>query len=81
MTRVAALKLSEAKVWTIGRKIFLDLFEKKGEIAHFVQFLLFPQCFQKLPAAEAKNVVCMTERFITLFHLRTRFDPIAADDF
>ena len=27
----------------------------KEEIAHYEQFLLFPQCFQKLPVADALN--------------------------
>ena len=27
----------------------------KGEIAHYEQFLLFPQCFQKLSAVDASK--------------------------
>ena len=27
----------------------------KGEIAHFEQFLLFPQCFQKLSVVDASE--------------------------
>ena len=27
----------------------------KEEIAHYEQFLLFPQCFQKLPVADASE--------------------------
>ena len=34
----------------------------KGEIARFEQFLLLSQCFQKLFAAEASEIVCMCER-------------------
>ena len=28
---------------------------RKGEIAHYEQFLLFPQCFQKLSAVDASK--------------------------
>ena len=34
----------------------------KGEIAHYEQFLLLPQCFQKTSAAEAPETICMWER-------------------
>ena len=34
----------------------------KGDIAHFDQFLLLPQCFQKSSAAESSESVCMRER-------------------
>ena len=33
----------------------------KGEIAHLVQFLLLPQCFQELSAAEASKGVYIWE--------------------
>ena len=33
----------------------------KGEIAHHEQFLLLPECFQKLFAAEASESVYMLE--------------------
>ena len=33
----------------------------KGEIAHYKQFLLLPQCFQKLSAARASESACMWE--------------------
>ena len=35
-----------------------DLTEKivgKGEIAHYEQFLLFPQCFQKISSVDASK--------------------------
>ena len=31
----------------------------KGEIAHYKQFLLFPQCFQKLSVVDASKWVSM----------------------
>ena len=31
----------------------------KGEIARDEQFLLFPQCFQKLPVVDASKLVSM----------------------
>ena len=31
----------------------------KGEIAHYEQFLLFPQCFQKLSVVDASKWVSM----------------------
>ena len=34
----------------------------KGEIAHDEQFLLLPQCFKNVSAAEASESVCMWER-------------------
>ena len=34
----------------------------KGEIAHFMQFLLLSQCFQKLSASEASESVYKWER-------------------
>ena len=40
----------------------------KGEIARYEQFLLFPQCFQKLFVADVSKQVCMEFRVI---------DPIA----
>ena len=33
----------------------------KGEIAHYVQFLLFPQCFQKVCFPEASKGVIVWE--------------------
>ena len=33
----------------------------KGEIAHFEQFLLLPQCFKKSSAAKASESVSMWE--------------------
>ena len=40
-----------------GRKFFkrIDNTVGKGEIAHYEQFLLFPQCFQKTCTADTKN--------------------------
>ena len=34
----------------------------KGEIAYYEQFVLLPQCFQKLFAAEESKCLCMRER-------------------
>ena len=34
----------------------------KGEIAHHEQFVLFPQCFQKLSTTEASESVYLWER-------------------
>ena len=34
----------------------------KGEIAHYEQFPLLPQCFKKSFASEASERVCMRER-------------------
>ena len=35
---------------------------KFGEIAHYEQFLLLPQCFRKLFAADASESICKWER-------------------
>ena len=37
----------------------------KGEIAHYEQFLLFPQCFQKLSVVDASKWVSMELRINT----------------
>ena len=40
-----------------GRKFFhrVENAVGKAEIAHYEQFLLFPQCFQKTSTADTKN--------------------------
>ena len=38
----------------------------KGEIARNEQFLLFPQCFQKLSVGDMSKWVCMAQRVLTL---------------
>ena len=46
-----------SKIWTNGDTI-LSLSRNivgKGEIAHYEQFLLFPQCFQKLSVVDASK--------------------------
>ena len=49
-TDSAANKDMMAKVWTNGDRIIClsRNIVRKGEIAHYEQFLLFPQCLQKL---------------------------------
>ena len=34
---------------------FLEKNVRKGEIAHYEQFLLFPQCFQKLSCVDVSK--------------------------
>ena len=36
--------------------------EAKGEIAHYEQFILLSQCFQKLAEAHTSKFVCIRER-------------------
>ena len=53
----AANKNMMSKTWTNGVQ-FSDGEEKivgKEEIARYKQFLLFPQCFQKLSVVDAEN--------------------------
>ena len=50
-----------SKTWTNGQQ-FSDRVENvvgKGEIAPYEQFLLFPQCFQKLSVVDASKRVSM----------------------
>ena len=50
----AANKNMISKIWKNGIQLF-DLVENivgKGDIAHYEQFLLFPQCFQKLSVVD-----------------------------
>ena len=52
----AANKDMMSKVWTDGGIQLSDLVEHvvgKEEIARYEQFLLFPQCFQKLSVVDA----------------------------
>ena len=51
-----------SKIWTNGDTI--DRVENivgKGEIARYEQFLLFPQCFQKLSVVDASKWVSMVK--------------------
>ena len=41
----------------------------KGEIAHYNQIRILPQCFQKMSAAEASKGLCMWERVNNLVFL------------
>ena len=41
----------------------VEIFLAKGEIAHYEQFLLLTQCFQKSSAAEASGSICMWKAF------------------
>ena len=43
----------------------------KGEIAHYEQFLLFPQCFQKLSVVDASKQVSV--------ELKTLWDSLPED--
>ena len=57
----AANKNMMLKIWTYGVQLS-DLEEKivgKEEIAHYEQFLLFPQCFQMLSVVDASKWVFM----------------------
>ena len=57
----AANKSMMSKMW-MNRLQLSDWVENivgKGEIAHYKQFLLFPQCFQKLSAVDASKWVYM----------------------
>ena len=50
-------KVMMSKIWTNGVQLS-DAVENivgKGEIAHYEQFLLFPQCFQKLSVVDASK--------------------------
>ena len=38
----------------------------KGEIAHFEQFLLYPQCFRRLPMQTRKNKGFFAKELMTL---------------
>ena len=42
------------KIWTVGVQLFdrVENIVGKREIAHYEQFLLFPQCFQKLSVVD-----------------------------
>ena len=46
-----------SKIWTAGDALCdrLENIVGKGEIACYEQFLLFPQCFQKLSVVDASN--------------------------
>ena len=47
-----------SKIRTNGDKvIWVENIVGKGEIAHYEQFLLFPQCFQKLSVVDASKRV------------------------
>ena len=46
------------KMWTNGGYNYLlecKILWEKGEIARYEQFLLFPQCFQKLSVVDASK--------------------------
>ena len=49
-SNLAANKDTMSKIWTNGIQLsdWVENIVGKGEIAHYEQFLLFPQCFQKL---------------------------------
>ena len=46
-----------SKIWTNGDTIiwFVENIVGKEEIARYEQFLLFPQCFQKLSVVDASK--------------------------
>ena len=46
-----------SKIWTIGIQLSdrEENIVRKGEIACYKQFLLFPQCFQKLPVVDVSK--------------------------
>ena len=48
-----------SKIWTNGIQLsdWVENIVRKGEIARYEQFLLFPQCFQNLPVADASKWV------------------------
>ena len=50
-----------SKIWTNGDQLLVQVenIVGKGKIAHFEQFLLFPQCFQKLSIVDASELVSM----------------------
>ena len=50
-----------SKIWTNGDQLLVKVenIVGKGKIAHFEQFLLFPQCFQKLSIVDASKLVSM----------------------
>ena len=61
----AAKKERMPKLWTNGGVQLSDWVENivgKGEIARYEQFLLFPQCFQKLSVVDASKCVFMEYR-------------------
>ena len=45
------------KIWRMGTIICVENIVGKGEIARYEQFLLFPQCFQKLSVVDASKWV------------------------
>ena len=47
----------DVKIWTnwVQSSDLVENIVGKGEIAHYEQFLLFPQCFQKLSVADASK--------------------------
>ena len=50
-----------SKIWTNGMQLSdcVESIVGKGEIAHYEQFLLFPQCFQMLSVVDASKRVSM----------------------
>jgi hypothetical protein len=48
------------------RYIAVENIERKGEIAHYKQFLLFPQCFQKICSADTSKPGLVWERVNSL---------------
>ena len=49
-----------SKIWTNGDTIIrVENIVRKREIACYEQFLLFPQCFQKLSVVDASKSVSM----------------------
>ena len=52
----------------------------KGEIVLHEQFLLWPQCFQKLYATIASKCVCRWERVKNHFLILTNFDSLQGND-
>ena len=56
-SNAAANKDMMSKILTNGDRIFwVENIVGKEEIAHYKQFLLFPQCFQKLSVVDALKV-------------------------
>ena len=59
-----ANKDTMSKMWSNGNKLSdrVENIVGKGEIARYEQFLLFPQCFQKLPVLNASKWVSVEKR-------------------
>ena len=65
--------LWEKKKFDVNGRKFLIWVENavgKGEIVHYKQSLLFPQCFQRLVLQTSKTSACL-EKGLTLSHAET----------